>query len=73
MMAPWRTLNSRGKLLAFCCIINLVIALLLAMDGSYMGIFSIIMAAFCGMATFSPRSKYMDAKDINKNRLDEEV
>ncbi len=72
-MAPWRTLNSRGKLLTICCIINVIVAIQLARVGSYMCIFSILMAAFCGMCTYSPRSQYMDADDINKTRADEEL
>lgn len=71
MIAPWNTLNFRGKTLAICCFINLAVAIFVAMSGSYMSIFSIAVAMFCGMSTHSHRSQYIDATDIN-NRFDDE-
>ena len=65
MMRPWRDLNLLGRLLLICCIINVWVAIVLAVNGSLMCIFSGIMGAFCGLSTYLPRYSYMDAKDIN--------
>ena len=67
-MAPWRRLNFNGKVLAISCLVNLTIAIILALGGSAMAIFSMIIAAYCGMVTYHPRYQYQDAKDINETR-----
>ena len=67
MIAPWKTLNNAGRVLTICCVINVIVAVYLAKNGSYLSIFSIIMAMYCGIATYSPRYTYQDADDINKN------
>tara|TARA_B100001093_G_C26782635_1_gene995301 strand:- start:521 stop:742 length:222 start_codon:yes stop_codon:yes gene_type:complete len=73
MIAPWNGLNARGKILATCCLINLMVAIYVAVSGSYMSLFSIAVAMFCGMSTYSPRSQYVDAADINNRFKDEEL
>ena len=66
MIAPWRNANQKGKLLIVGCVINIIVAVILARSGSYMAIFSIVMAAYCGMLTYHPHYQYQDAKDINE-------
>lgn len=68
MIAPWKNLNFKGHLLTIGCIINLVVAIILAKEGSYMAVFSIVMAAWCGLWTYSPHYQHQDAKDINDGR-----
>lgn len=65
MISPWKTLNSKGHILTICCVLNVIVAIILAREGDYMCVFSIIMAAFCGMATYHKRYQYLDATDIN--------
>lgn len=48
------------------CIINLIVAVFLAKEGSYFAIFSIVMAAWCGMWTYHAHYQHRDAKDINE-------
>ncbi len=68
MMSPWRNLNNKGKMLAVACIINVIVAVILARGGSYMAVFSIIMAAWCGLWTYFPHYQHKDATDINEGR-----
>lgn len=68
MMSPWRNLNFKGKLMSIGCIINVIVAVILAQKGSYMAVFSIVMAAWCGVWTYHPHYQYKDAKDINDGR-----
>lgn len=68
MIAPWRNLNFKGQLLVIGCIINLIVAIIFAKEGSYMAIFSIVMSAWCGMWTYSSHYQHQDAKDINDGR-----
>jgi len=49
-------------------VVNIACAVTLAFGGSSMAVFSIIMAAYCGMITFQPRYQYQDANDINEKR-----
>ena len=67
MIAPWTQLNFKGKTMVVGCVINLTVSVILAWGGSYMSIFSVIMAAWCGVWTFHPNYQYHDAKDINNN------
>ena len=67
-MARWSSLNSTGKWLWIGCIINLTIAIILATGGSAMALFSMVVAAYCGMVTFHPKYQYQDANDINNDK-----
>lgn len=55
-MKPWRCLNTRGKILCVCCVLNVYFAVLLALEGSYQCILSCMIAMFCGMSTYSSKS-----------------
>lgn len=68
MIAPWRLLNYKGKMLAVTCIINLLIAIYTGMQGSLVAIFSVLVAAWCGNWTFHEHYQHQDAKDINERR-----
>lgn len=68
MMSPWINLNFKGKLLCVGCVLNVLCAVTLAVDGHMLAIFSILMAAFCGVCTYSPHYQHQDAKDINDGR-----
>lgn len=67
-MSPWRNLNFSGKLLAAACIINVIVAIIQAKHGSYFAVFSIFIAAWCGMWTYHDKYQHMDSKDINEER-----
>jgi hypothetical protein len=67
MIRPWRVLNNGGRILAVACVINMWIAILLAHRGEWSSIFSVVMAAFCGMMTYNKRYQYKDADDINRS------
>ena len=67
-MKPWHLLNTRGKILAVACCINMWVAVVLAVDGEWSSIFSVIVAMICGLCTFKKRYKHQDAKDINEGR-----
>lgn len=54
-MRRWSQLNSVGKLLWICCVINVYVAAVLAMDGHSSAILSIIVAAFCGLSTYNKK------------------
>lgn len=68
MMSPWRNLNLQGKLLVIGCIINFIMAVVLAKQGSMMAVFCIVMSAWCGLWTYHPHYQHKDAKDINHGR-----
>lgn len=68
VIASWYSLNIKGKMLWVACVVNIACAVTLAFGGSSMAVFSIIMAAYCGMITFQPRYQYQDANDINEKR-----
>jgi hypothetical protein len=68
MLAPWKNLNLRGRMMTIACIINLILAVILAKDGSYIAVFSIVMAGWCGMWTYHTHYQHHDAKDINHGR-----
>lgn len=67
-MAPWHKLNTRGKVLAIACCINMWVAVVLAMDGKWASIFSVFVAMICGISTCNKRYQHEDAKDINEGR-----
>lgn len=67
-MLPWRDLNFQGRILLIACIINVMIAVFFASKGDNFAIFSIIMAAWCGIWTYHPKYQHQDAKDINEGR-----
>lgn len=67
-MSSWSNLNTRGRAMYIGCILNIIAALILANGGSYLAIFSIVMAAWCGMWTYHKHYQFQDAKDINDER-----
>ena len=67
-MSPWRNLNFKGKVMAIGCVLNAIAAVTLATQGSWLSVFSIVMAAWCGMWTYHPHYQHQDAKDINDGR-----
>lgn len=67
-MKPWRTLNQKGKFLVVCCVINMIVAVTLARAGDWTCLFSVSVAAFCGVSTYSKRYQYQDAQDINEKQ-----
>lgn len=67
-MAPWRNLNFKGKVMSIGCVLNVIAAVILATEGSWLALFSITMAAWCGMWTYHTHYQYKDAKDINDGR-----
>lgn len=68
MIAPWSNLNLKGRLLVIICIINICVAVYIATHGSYLALFSITVAAWCGICTYHPRYQHQDAKDIDARR-----
>jgi len=50
-VSPWSKLNSDGKLLLICCVINLFISVVLAKEGSYFTFFPLTVSMFCGLTT----------------------
>jgi len=54
-MSPWSKLNNDGKLLLACCIINLVISVVLAVDGSLFCFFPFAVSMFCGLFTLNQK------------------
>ena len=67
-MLPWRDLNFQGRILLVACIINVVVAVYFASIGDSFAVFSIVMAAWCGMFTYHPKYQQQTAKDINEGR-----
>lgn len=67
-MAPWRNLNIQGRCLVVACLLNAWVAVVLAIAGQWSSIFSIFVAAFCGMLTYKKRYRHQDARDINEGR-----
>lgn len=72
MWSPWNAANGRGKTLIVCCVLNMVVAVILAQSGSYMSVFSVAMSMFCGISSFASKNQYMSAQDIN-NTHDENL
>tara|TARA_B100000575_G_C22706245_1_gene426342 strand:- start:40 stop:249 length:210 start_codon:yes stop_codon:yes gene_type:complete len=67
-MAPWKNLNFKGKILSISCILNVIASVILAVEGLWLALFSIVMAAWCGMWTYHSQYQHQDAKDINDGR-----
>ena len=67
-MKPWCVLNIKGKVLVVACCLNMFVAVVLAMDGKWSCIFSVIVAMFCGVCTYDEQYQHQDAKDINEKR-----
>jgi len=68
MISPWYNLNFKGKCMTVGCLINLTCAIVMAIEGHNIAIFSIMIAALCGLSTFLPHYQHQDAKDINDGR-----
>lgn len=54
-MRRWSKLNSIGKLLWICCVINVYISTVLAMEGHMSAIVSILVGACCGLSTYNKK------------------
>ena len=54
-MKAWRYLNGRGRLLIILCIMNVFLAVFAALRKDVSCFFSLSVAAFCGIATYSNR------------------
>lgn len=65
-MAPWRDLNTKGKMLFVACLLNMYAAGVTAWAGSWFCVFSVLMAAFCGIMTYSKKYQIQTAEDINE-------
>jgi len=52
-MRPWASLNTKGRLLLVCCVVNVGIAVVFALDSQVYWLFSIFMAMFCGLSTYN--------------------
>lgn len=63
---PWYRLNTKGKFLYVACLLNIYSAGVTAWNGSWFCVFSVIMAAFCGMMTFQERYRHLTAQEINE-------
>ena len=67
-MAPWSSLNLMGKVLAVACVINVICAIVFLKAGDYSCIFSMLMAAVCGLSTYRAKYQHINTKDINYGR-----
>jgi hypothetical protein len=67
-MISWHRANFLGKLMIVGCLLNVFMSILLASAGEMSAIFSMIVAALCGLCTYNPRYQHQDAKDINEGR-----
>ena len=54
-MRPWRDCTILGKCMIVCSIVNVIISIQLALIPSYQAIFSALMAAYCGLMTYSKK------------------
>ena len=66
-MRPWRYLNLQGRLLLLACCLNVYAAVVMAIGGSWMCVFSICMAAFCGLMTYCRKYQIPTSQDINQH------
>jgi hypothetical protein len=71
MISPWNNLNLQGRVLVCACVINLSVAILLAVEGKMMCLFSAAMAVFCGLMSFCDKYQTIDHLKINKKDKDE--
>lgn len=65
-MMSWHRLNTKGKLLYVACLLNMYSAGVTAWKGSWFCVFSVVMAAFCGIMTYQDRFRYYTAQEINE-------
>ena len=56
-MTPWAKLNNSGKILLFCCVLNLMVSIKLALIGSWFSLFPFFCAMFCGLYTLDSKYK----------------
>jgi hypothetical protein len=54
-MRPWTSLNTKGRMLLVCCILNVLASVSFALSSDVYWIFSISMAMFCGLSTYNSR------------------
>lgn len=54
-MRAWANLNTKGRILLCCCVMNVFISVVFALDSNICWLFSIFMAMFCGLSTYSSR------------------
>lgn len=52
-MRPWSSLNSRGRILLICCIINVFVSVVYVLESNNYWLFSIFMGMYCGLSTYS--------------------
>lgn len=56
-MTLLRQLNSDGKILFFCCLLNLFISIKLALAGSWFALVPFFCSMFCGLYTLDKKYK----------------
>lgn len=71
MISPWSNLNLQGRVLVCACVVNLIIAIVLATEGKMMCLFSAAMAVFCGLMSYCSKYQTIDHLNINKRDKDE--
>lgn len=71
MISPWSNLNLQGRVLVCACVVNLSVAIVLAMEGKMMCLFSAAMAVLCGLMSFCDKYQTIDHLKINKRNEDE--
>lgn len=54
-MRPWRDCNTLGKCMIVCSVINIFAAVKLALVPNYLCFFSLFMAAYCGLFTYTAK------------------
>jgi hypothetical protein len=52
-LRPWRNVNALGKVCIIFCVINMFLAIKLALIPSYLCLFQFFLAATCGLGTYS--------------------
>lgn len=67
-MIPWRYLNTQGRLLLCCCVINIIVSVTLARDGSWFCLFTVTWAMFCGLLTYNKKYHIIYHEDIDERR-----
>lgn len=54
-MRAWANLNTKGRILWCCCVMNVFISVVFALDSNICWAFSLLMGMFCGLSTYDPR------------------
>lgn len=54
-MRPWHELNSRGKMLLCCVVLNIIVAITIANTGSWLCLVPAGTAMICGLSTYLPK------------------